>query len=104
MRECPVAACFFFQAEDGIRELYVTGVQTCALPISRCRSTSSEAAMKVSPATIRPRMKPPSEKRSEERRVGKECRPRWSPSQSKQNRRESADRQVRPAQHTRILH
>src|SRR6266403_4204926 len=28
-------ACFFFQAEDGIRDLYVTGVQTCALPISR---------------------------------------------------------------------
>src|SRR6266496_5927359 len=26
---------FFFQAEDGIRVLYVTGVQTCALPISR---------------------------------------------------------------------
>src|SRR6266496_5171872 len=25
---------FFFQAEDGIRYLYVTGVQTCALPIS----------------------------------------------------------------------
>src|SRR5438874_2631508 len=25
---------FFFQAEDGIRDLYVTGVQTCALPIS----------------------------------------------------------------------
>src|SRR6266496_4941496 len=24
----------FFQAEDGIRDLYVTGVQTCALPIS----------------------------------------------------------------------
>src|SRR6266496_2977280 len=29
------AFCFFFQAEDGIRDLYVTGVQTCALPISR---------------------------------------------------------------------
>src|SRR5438874_13086914 len=29
-------ACFFFQAEDGIRDLYVTGVQTCALPICRC--------------------------------------------------------------------
>src|SRR6266403_2044998 len=29
---CP--SCFFFQAEDGIRDLYVTGVQTCALPIS----------------------------------------------------------------------
>src|SRR2546430_4041781 len=28
---------FFFQAEDGIRDLTVTGVQTCALPISRCR-------------------------------------------------------------------
>src|SRR6267378_7459366 len=28
-----VVACFFFQAEDGIRALYVTGVQTCALPI-----------------------------------------------------------------------
>src|SRR6266496_4590449 len=26
---------FFFQAEDGIRDLYVTGVQTCALPISQ---------------------------------------------------------------------
>src|SRR5256712_3404547 len=26
--------CFFFQAEDGIRDLIVTGVQTCALPIS----------------------------------------------------------------------
>src|SRR5690606_40434777 len=26
--------CFFFQAEDGIRAFHVTGVQTCALPIS----------------------------------------------------------------------
>src|SRR2546430_5075656 len=29
--------CFFFQAEDGIRDLTVTGVQTCALPISTRR-------------------------------------------------------------------
>src|SRR6266581_6427871 len=29
--------CFFFQAEDGIRDGRVTGVQTCALPISRGR-------------------------------------------------------------------
>src|SRR2546430_5944501 len=29
-----VEDCFFFQAEDGIRDLTVTGVQTCALPIS----------------------------------------------------------------------
>src|SRR3989475_3724287 len=31
----PVIVFFFFQAEDGIRDLTVTGVQTCALPISR---------------------------------------------------------------------
>src|SRR5438093_9153983 len=30
-----VCLCFFFQAEDGIRDWSVTGVQTCALPISR---------------------------------------------------------------------
>src|SRR5690349_23921871 len=29
----PFRLNFFFQAEDGIRDLYVTGVQTCALPI-----------------------------------------------------------------------
>src|SRR5690606_39958870 len=31
---------FFFQAEDGIRDFHVTGVQTCALPISRCRAST----------------------------------------------------------------
>src|SRR2546428_11888142 len=30
---CEIFYCFFFQAEDGIRDLIVTGVQTCALPI-----------------------------------------------------------------------
>src|SRR5699024_11448792 len=30
--------CFFFQAEDGIRDRNVTGVQTCALPISAARN------------------------------------------------------------------
>src|SRR5688572_31359927 len=41
---------FFFQAEDGIRDLTVTGVQTCALPISaryrrqRARRTADESA------------------------------------------------------------
>src|SRR5256886_13359261 len=36
-RAAPISSvleCFFFQAEDGIRDLTVTGVQTCALPIS----------------------------------------------------------------------
>src|SRR2546430_16659205 len=32
--ECILVFFFFFQAEDGIRDLTVTGVQTCALPIS----------------------------------------------------------------------
>src|SRR3712207_5553420 len=35
------APCFFFQAEDGIRDIGVTGVQTCALPI--CAPTDSFA-------------------------------------------------------------
>src|SRR5256886_6809224 len=34
-----VRSFFFFQAEDGIRDLTVTGVQTCALPISNCTSS-----------------------------------------------------------------
>src|SRR2546430_11483921 len=37
-RVCAVAFFFFFQAEDGIRDLTVTGVQTCALPISAASS------------------------------------------------------------------
>src|SRR5215204_5250689 len=32
---------FFFQAEDGIRDHYVTGVQTCALPILLTRSVNA---------------------------------------------------------------
>src|SRR5690606_40216542 len=37
---------FFFQAEDGIRDFHVTGVQTCALPISGtvAHSTDGEVA------------------------------------------------------------
>src|SRR2546430_14592435 len=35
---------FFFQAEDGIRDLTVTGVQTCALPISNDRAGELPAA------------------------------------------------------------
>src|SRR5205085_4897762 len=37
-QQCPVErSLFFFQAEDGIRDLTVTGVQTCALPICLCQ-------------------------------------------------------------------
>src|SRR6266567_6709857 len=34
---------FFFQAEDGIRDLTVTGVQTCALPIFRVAAAARES-------------------------------------------------------------
>src|SRR5256886_14557520 len=55
---------FFFQAEDGIRDLTVTGVQTCALPISassrssdrtcRSRSTRSTASKRGGCLRLRP--------------------------------------------------
>src|SRR5215469_9257109 len=57
---------FFVQAEDGIRVLYVTGVQTCALPISTAvRRPPRQSPLRGGPA-------PPAPPRSEERRVGKE--------------------------------
>src|SRR5207249_6612741 len=72
-----VSYFFFFQAEDGIRDRNVTGVQTCALPISALARRSTPAlicALKRlfdSSSAFVPR--------SEERRVGKECRSRWWP-------------------------
>src|SRR5215210_8901261 len=58
---------FFFQAEDGIRDTSVTGVQTCALPISSSITTTSPRAIGL-PLTSRSTGSP---RRSEERRVGK---------------------------------
>src|SRR5207249_6872474 len=99
---------FFFQAEDGIRDRNVTGVQTCALPIwtfsiaRRWRTICSSrlgslawgqrrvAAKRPAPAatsTAAAQPTPASQRgRSEERRVGKECRwrrSRW-PEQDKE--------------------
>src|SRR5207244_10644183 len=94
---------FFFQAEDGIRDDLVTGVQTCALPISRTARSSQtapifSAAILASPilralnlispgrarsASPSPFTRKPSSAsitaraltfRSEERRVGTECK------------------------------
>src|SRR5206468_6148992 len=48
--------CFFFQAEDGIRDLIVTGVQTCALPISLQRmgaNITAEGPDQTPPLRIR---------------------------------------------------
>src|SRR2546426_5750214 len=102
---------FFFQAEDGIRDYKVTGVQTCALPISvvaiaimtliglllgdsllvpvtevgSMASAFGWLATCVSFLLVEKNMRARliaaagACVRSEERRVGKECRSRWSP-------------------------
>src|SRR5207237_4322132 len=96
---------FFFQAEDGIRDSSVTGVQTCALPISNARAHRAERAARPllcpgercgrargsararairGSAAIHPhRAETERCRRSEERRVGKECRSRVWRGQSK---------------------
>src|SRR5262249_59473079 len=75
------AVVFFFQAEDGIRDWSVTGVQTCALPISPVSGDLQRLLKRTRrPRTIiRPQASSLTTSRSEERRVGKECRSRWSP-------------------------
>src|SRR5690348_7733747 len=102
---------FFFQAEDGIRDGRVTGVQTCALPIYRLERRAGRVEVDGRVAARghedghelrvvaggdlhelaararrrvehheRPRL------RSEERRVGKECRSRWAPEHEKKRK------------------
>src|SRR5690606_39831439 len=100
----------FFQAEDGIRDFHVTGVQTCALPIlwekpigqplppgqiveqvwfsgvhsniggSYPDSDLSDITLDWMIKRLRVHTGLAID-RSEERRVGKECRSRWYPSQ-----------------------
>src|SRR5439155_7254703 len=98
----------FFQAEDGIRDGHVTGVQTCALPICTAYLAmklfkSAEMAIAQGIKAVVDAFDPddrfapftperaqhdpmyrktleamlPEDFRSEERRVGKECRARW---------------------------
>src|SRR2546430_3849462 len=57
-----IESCFFFQAEDGIRYLTVTGVQTCALPISQAGSppvSLPARAPRYPAARRRRRVRPP---------------------------------------------
>src|SRR5687768_18600712 len=107
---------FFFQAEDGIRDVAVTGVQTCALPI--CQSQADLRGIdegygavaharwfhqkldliRVSPWA--PSKEEPLDSvqefhRSEERRVGKECRSRWSAYSEKKKRSKRNNKQER---------
>src|SRR5256885_2857260 len=100
---------FLFQAEDGMRDYKVTGVQTCALPISRVRLRPDGEEVALARQPVRGergggRLEHDADRhplgdvrsfahqlladrldlrlglaRSEERRVGKECRSRWSP-------------------------
>src|SRR5437868_15552244 len=65
----------FFQAEDGIRDRNVTGVQTCALPIYR-RRPDRRPDRHVLAELLEDRPRSSRVWRSEERRVGKECRVR----------------------------
>src|SRR5690348_17985503 len=81
-----IRVIFFFQAEDGIRDGRVTGVQTCALPILGPRSIRTVTRSIPPRATVTPvwpfrsaRSRVASADRSEERRVGKECRARGAP-------------------------
>src|SRR5207245_3601835 len=82
---CFVFHFFFFQAEDGIRDATVTGVQTCALPISGMGGERSTASVRVGGQPWQALRQRPSATdatraaRSEERRVGKEGRSRWAP-------------------------
>src|SRR3712207_8454890 len=93
---------FFFQAEDGIRDIGVTGVQTCALPICarprvalergraqqqpvadghehrRRFGVGGSRAVPRAESLVRAREED-QRLRSEERRVGKEGRDRWAP-------------------------
>src|SRR5690349_25175611 len=91
--------CFFFQAEDGIRDLYVTGVQTCALPISPdcgkgpenpddlktaadddyTQGAFGESVCALDNGELNLSFFRAYTPRSEERRVGKECRSRGRP-------------------------
>src|SRR5437867_8142090 len=112
MHSCLWQTCFFFQAEDGIRDRTVTGVQTCALPIypHRCQCFigtdvdeellsvvideigDENIVMSVDyphadgpfPNGVKTFLDLP--KRSEERRVGKECRWRLSAEHSRKRR------------------
>src|SRR5438876_11185456 len=71
---------FFFQAEDGIRDGRVTGVQTCALPIcadlagARRSRRLTVAALPEGVERLVLAEAAEDVRRSEERRVGKECR------------------------------
>src|SRR5437764_11808283 len=98
LRASPPVLFFFFQAEDGIRDTSVTGVQTCALPISEFEKfaaavwdfkhdTAHDALSELLKLSML-EWDADITHRSEERRVGKESRTRWCPyNEYKKNQR-----------------
>src|SRR5690606_41032886 len=100
----PRCCFFFFQAEDGIRDFHVTGVQTCALPIWASASWPATSAARSAARARRARVPgqgsicstrhslrcvPVAVTRSEERRVGKERSARRTPYRGRENYRGS---------------
>src|SRR5687768_17664107 len=94
---------FFFQAEDGIRDVAVTGVQTCALPISSrpAPSASRATCARSRPWPARAPERRSTSPRSEERRVGKECRSRWRACNDKKKCKRAEYRDESPVAGTR---
>src|SRR6266542_5644149 len=93
---CPfIVEVFFMQAEGGIRDATVTGVQPCALPISVVPGLRLRRAAAARGDGRRSRAE---RRRSEERRVGKECRSRWSPCRLKKKEKRRTAAAEAPAQ------
>src|SRR4051794_41758502 len=87
---------FFFQAEDGIRDGRVTGVQTCALPICPCPTGGHPGQQPVGqgrgrlPDEARVQRRPAAPApRSEERRVGEKWRSWGGPCYLKKKKNKS---------------
>src|SRR5207245_4933174 len=111
-----VCSHFFFQAEDGIRDATVTGVQTCALPILHqsmttcrvqslrlCRSDCTRQVVMLWCTTINVEtMQLVGKHRSEERRVGKECRSWWWQRKAKKKDDEYKGRDIKTKRIERI--
>src|SRR5690606_40349462 len=82
-----VRLVFFFQAEDGIRDFHVTGVQTCALPIFLVDLLHHPVLVLELVDGVLKLLIQHHAIRSEERRVGKECRSRGGTFQNREKRR-----------------
>src|SRR5436305_15311195 len=92
---------FFFQAEDGIRDADVTGVQTCAFRSPGECTFETWIRLDSNVAHVRSRLvnhradttqyPGRAQERSEERRVGKECRSRWSPYHEKKKKKKKSN-------------